>query len=298
MPVAITKPLNADAQWIRWFDEVGIEDIALVGGKNASLGEMYSELSAEGVNVPNGFAITANAYRQFLRAAGLEGRISDALDGLDVRNIDDLRARGRRVRDLILTVPFPQDLARAILRAYAELSRGAERLADVAVRSSATAEDLPDASFAGQQETYLNVQGAEALLYTVRRCFASLFTDRAIAYRTDKGFGHAAIALSVGVQRMVRSDLGASGVLFTLDTESGFRDVVLINAAYGLGENVVQGAVNPDEYCVFKPTLAEGFRPIIQKTLGTKEFKLVYDVGGGKMVKTCRCRRKTGRVSP
>ena len=184
-----------------------------------------------------------------------------------------------------MSAEIPSDLEQAIAEAYAELSADAAHPLDVAVRSSATAEDLPDASFAGQQETYLNVQGRDALLHTCRRCFASLFTDRAISYRADKGFDHHKIALSIGVQRMVRADLGASGVMFTIDTETGFRDAILINAAYGLGENIVQGSINPDEYYVFKPTLRDGYRPILQKTLGTKEFKLVYDVGGGKRVK-------------
>jgi pyruvate, water dikinase len=184
-----------------------------------------------------------------------------------------------------MSAEIPADLEQAIADAYAELSADAGHPLDVAVRSSATAEDLPDASFAGQQETYLNVQGRDALLHTCRRCFASLFTDRAISYRVDKGFDHHKIALSIGVQGMVRADLGASGVMFTIDTETGFRDAVLINAAYGLGENIVQGSINPDEYYVFKPTLRAGHRPILQKTLGTKEFKLVYDVGGGKRVK-------------
>jgi pyruvate,water dikinase len=246
---------------------------------------MYQTLSSQGVKVPNGFAITAEAYRYFIREAGLDERIRETLSDLDTRNIDNLHERGARVRQAILAAEFPPDLHQAILEAYAQLSQGFDRPLDVAVRSSATAEDLPDASFAGQQETYLNVQGPAALLESCRRCFASLFTDRAISYRTDKGFDHFKVALSIGVQQMVRSDLGASGVMFTVDTETGFRDAVLINAAYGLGENVVQGSVNPDEYYVFKPTLKQGRRPILKKMVGTKEFKLVYDVGGNKMVK-------------
>jgi pyruvate,water dikinase len=270
---------------IRWFEEIGIKDIPLVGGKNASLGEMYRELASQGVKVPNGFAITADAYRDFLRATKLDRTIEEILQSLNTQDVENLRQRGRRVREAILAATLPAHLQQAITEAYNRLSDGSHNLVDVAVRSSATAEDLPDASFAGQQETYLNVQGHQALLDACKRCFASLFTDRAISYRVDKGFGHLKIALSIGVQRMVRSDLATSGVMFSIDTETGFKDAVLINAAYGLGENVVQGAVNPDEYYVFKPTLKQGFRPILQKMMGTKEFKLIYDVGGGKMVK-------------
>ncbi|HTR50291.1 MAG TPA: phosphoenolpyruvate synthase [Kofleriaceae bacterium] len=266
--------------FVWWFDEIGVGDVAFVGGKNASLGELYRELAPRGVRVPNGFAITADGYRRFLAANKLDDRIREALAGLDTRDIDNLRTRGSRVRQLILAAELPADLRDKIAAAYRQLAH-----LDVAVRSSATAEDLPDASFAGQQETYLNVQGEAMVLDAVKRCFASLFTDRAISYRADKKFDHMKIALSVGVQEMVRSDLATSGVMFSLDTETGFRDVVLINASYGLGENVVQGAVNPDEYTVFKPTLLAGFRPIVQKTVGNKEYKLVYDVGGGKQVK-------------
>ena len=270
---------------IRWFEELGIDDVPLVGGKNASLGEMYRTLTPEGIRVPNGFAVTADAYRGFLRAAGLDRRIVEILRGLDTNDVDDLRRRGQRARQSILGADLPEPLAEAIVAAYERLSEGAPGPVDVAVRSSATAEDLPDASFAGQQETYLNVQGAEQVLETCKRCFASLFTDRAISYRVDRGYSHVDVGLSVGVQRMVRSDLASSGVMFSIDTETGFRDAVLINASYGLGENVVQGAVNPDEYYVFKPTLKEGFRPILQKIVGSKEFKLIYDVGGGKMTR-------------
>ncbi|UVT18383.1 MAG: phosphoenolpyruvate synthase [Nitrospira sp.] len=270
---------------IRWFEEIGIEDIPLVGGKNASLGEMYRELAPQGVKVSNGFAITADAYREFLRGTKLDRTIEEILQSLNTQDLANLRQRGRHVREAILAAKLPAHLQQAISEAYVRLSGGSHDLVDVAVRSSATAEDLPDASFAGQQETYLNVQGPQALLDACKRCFASLFTDRAISYRVDKEFGHLKIALSIGVQRMVRSDLATSGVMFSIDTETGFKDAVLINAAYGLGENVVQGAVNPDEYYVFKPTLKQGFRPILQKMMGTKEFKLIYDVGGGKMVK-------------
>jgi pyruvate,water dikinase len=274
-----------DRQFIRWFHEIGIQDIPLVGGKNASLGEMYRELAPQGIKVPNGFAVTAEAYRYFLRQAGLDQQILRILQGLDTRDIQNLRQRGSAVRNAILAAPLPHDLQLEITSAYVDLSEGCIGPADVAIRSSATAEDLPDASFAGQQETYLNVQGTSALIENCKRSFASLFTDRAISYRVDKGFDHFKIALSIGVQHMVRSDLAASGVMFSIDTETGFRDAILINAAYGLGENIVQGSVNPDEYFVFKPTLKQNYRPILQKLLGTKELKLVYDIGGGKMVK-------------
>jgi pyruvate,water dikinase len=271
---------------IQWFSEIGIDDLPRVGGKNASLGEMYRELTAKGVRVPDGFATTADAYRLFLSSTGLDEKIRGFLRDLDTRDIANLRLRGSQIRQAILATELPAELAAEIVAAYDALGAGnLLHPAHVAVRSSATAEDLPDASFAGQQESYLNVHGHYALLDACKRCFASLFKDRAISYRVDKGFDHFKIALSVGVQHMVRSDLAASGVIFTIDTETGFRDAVLINAAYGLGENVVQGTVNPDEYCVFKPTLKTGFRPILQKRVGTKEFKLVYDIGGGKMVK-------------
>jgi len=272
-------------RFIKWFGDISIEDVPLVGGKNASLGEMYRELTSQGVKVPDGFAITAEAYRHLLREAGLEEKIREALKGLDTRDVEELRRRGSLIRNLILSASVPLDLEKEITSAYDALKGRQLHPVDVAVRSSATAEDLPDASFAGQQETYLNVQGHLELINACLRCFASLFTDRAISYRVDKGFDHFKVALSIGVQKMVRADLASSGVMFTLDTETGFRDAVLINAAYGLGENVVQGSVNPDEYYVFKPTLKTGHRPILQKIVGTKEFKLVYDIGGGKMVK-------------
>ncbi len=276
---------DARSRWIKTFNEISIEDVPSVGGKTASLGEMFRELSPQGVKVPDGFAITAKAYRNFLSTGGLDRKIDDLLRGLDTRNLEALRDCGAKVREAILATPFPDALRDEILAAYDRLRASGNADAGVAVRSSATAEDLPDASFAGQQETYLNVRGHNALIDACRRCFASLFTDRAISYRADKGFSHRKIALSIAVQRMVRSDLGASGIMFTIDTETGFRDAVLINAAYGLGENVVQGSVTPDEYSVFKPTLKDGFRPILQKTIGSKEFKLIYDVDGGKMVK-------------
>ena len=270
--------------FIRWFGDITLADVPVVGGKNASLGEMYRELSHAGIRVPNGFATTADAYRHFMTETRLAQTIEALTQGLHTGDLAQLAERGLAIRQAIVNADLPIDLREAISAAYHQLGDG--KPVDVAVRSSATAEDLPDASFAGQQETFLNVRGPTALLDACRRAFASLFTDRAISYRADKGFAQVPIALSIGVQRMVRSDLGASGVMFTLDTETGFRDVVLINASYGLGETVVQGSITPDEYCVFKPTLRQGFRPILQKSLGTKEFKLVYDEGGTRAVKT------------
>jgi pyruvate,water dikinase len=262
--------------YIRRFRELGIEDVPQVGGKNASLGEMYRALSDQGVKVPNGFATTAQAYRDYLAHNQLEERIRTALEQLDVNDVDALAATGAQIRGWLVDGELPPQLAGEIRTAYLDLAREYGGEPDVAVRSSATAEDLPDASFAGQQETYLNIRGTEHLLRTCKRVLASLFTDRAIHYRVDKGFEHMSIALSIGVQKMVRSDLACSGVMFTLDTESGFRDVVMITAAYGLGENVVQGAVNPDEFLVFKPTLSQGFRPIIRRHLGEKAIKMIY----------------------
>ncbi|WP_457634187.1 phosphoenolpyruvate synthase [Oceanithermus desulfurans] len=265
-------------KWVKWFSEVGIHDVPLVGGKNASLGEMLRTLGEVGVRVPDGFAVTAEAYRYYLREAGLEDKIRALLDGWDRSDPADLIRRARRIRNMIVRAECPEDLRREIAEAYAELSRkyGTEEV-DVAVRSSATAEDLPTASFAGQQDTYLMVHGEAELLLSVRRAFASLFTARAISYREDMGFDHFKVALSVGVQKMVRSDLASSGVIFTLDTETGFRDVVLVTSIWGLGENIVQGRVVPDEFYVHKPTLRKGFPSLVWKKLGAKEFKLVYD---------------------
>ena len=276
---------NAASPFIKWFADITIADVPLVGGKNASLGEMVRELAGKGVQVPNGFAITAEAYRYFIREAGIDKHIHATLADLDTRDMANLSQRGHAVRQAILGAVLPADLQDLIIEAYERLQGDSNTPLDVAVRSSATAEDLPDASFAGQQETYLNVHGVAAVLETCKRCFASLFTDRAISYRADRGYDHFKVALSIGVQRMVRSDLASSGVIFTIDTETGFRDAVVVSAAYGLGENVVQGSVTPDEYIVFKPTLKTGHRPILQKTVGSKEFKLVYDTGGGRMVK-------------
>jgi pyruvate,water dikinase len=270
--------------YARPFKDITLDDLPLVGGKNASIGEMVRELSSKGIQVPDGFAITADAYHHFIQEAGLDRVIHEILSGLDTRDMANLSHRGQAVRHAILNATIPGDLEESIIEAYRDLNHGTYP-ADVAVRSSATLEDLPDASFAGQQETYLNVRGNRALLNACKHCYASLFTDRAISYRVDKGFDHFQIALSIGVQRMVRSDLACSGVIFTIDTESGFRDAVLISASYGLGENIVKGTVIPDDYCVFKPTLKKGHRPILSKRVGSKEFKLVYDDGGEKMVK-------------
>lgn len=267
------------------FESVGISDIPLVGGKNASLGEMIQQLASKGVSVPTGFATTAYAYRYFIETAGIESRLRQIFAQLDIDDVNSLRACGKQARSLILQTPFPEALNRAIADAYVALCQAYGDDTDVAVRSSATAEDLPDASFAGQQETYLNIHGLSSVLAACHKCFASIFTDRAISYRQLKGFDHFEIALSVGVQKMVRSDLATSGVMFSIDTETGFKDAALITAAYGLGENVVQGAVNPDEYVVFKPTLKQGFSPILDKRLGSKEIKMVYDLGGSKSTK-------------
>ncbi|MDJ0775463.1 MAG: phosphoenolpyruvate synthase, partial [Mastigocoleus sp. MO_167.B18] len=274
--------LSEDSQeqsLVLWFNEIGINDIELVGGKNASLGEMIQQLTPQGVNVPTGFATTAHAYRYFIESAALEEQLRSLFADLDVEDVNNLRQKGRKARDLLLHTPFPQELRTAITQAYEVLCAQYNPDTDVAVRSSATAEDLPDASFAGQQETYLNVRGVRGVLAACHRCFASLFTDRAISYRHTKGFDHLSIALAVGVQKMVRSDLASSGVMFSIDTETGFQNAALITAAYGLGENVVQGAVNPDEYYVFKPTLKTGHSPILDKKLGSKELQMVYDDG-------------------
>ncbi|MGZ3658800.1 MAG: phosphoenolpyruvate synthase [Bdellovibrionota bacterium] len=278
------KP-NAEP-YIRWLKEISMGEVASVGGKTSSLGEMVRELSAAGISVPNGFAVTARGYWDHLEAHKLVPGLRDILSELNLTNDSDLTSKAYWARQLILSSPLPHPLEAAILAAYRELSAQFGELAtDVAVRSSATAEDLPEASFAGQQETYLNVRGEAQLLEACRKCFASLFTERAISYRQKFGFDHLKVGLSICVQKMVRSDLASSGVMFTLDTETGFPNVVLINSAYGLGENIVQGTVNPDEFYVFKPTLGKGFSPILRKTCGTKELKLVYDTGGEKLTK-------------
>ena len=266
-------------RYIRFFKDIRIEDIPLVGGKNASLGEMYRELSPYGVKVPNGFAVTGEAYRYLLDQAGAWPALHAALDGLDPTNVTDLAKRGARAREIIYGAPLPADLQTEILTAYAELRREYGETLSVAVRSSATAEDLPTASFAGQQDTYLNVSGEAALLDACRRCFASLFTDRAIHYRVGQGFDHFKVALSIGVMKMVRSDKATSGVMFSLDTETGFRDVVFITASWGLGENVVQGTVDPDEFYVFKPAFLRGKKAVLRRVLGSKKIKMIYTEG-------------------
>jgi pyruvate,water dikinase len=268
-----------------WFEECGIADVPIVGGKNASLGEMIRHLASKGIRIPNGFATTAHAYRHFLEFNGLDVKLRKLFAGLSVEDLNQLRQVGSQARALILEASFPEDLERAVREAYSRLCEQYGPNTDVAVRSSATAEDLPDASFAGQHETYLNVHGVKGLLEACKKCFASIFTDRAFSYRATHGFDHLHIALSIGVQKMVRSDLASSGVMFSIDTETGFTNAVLINASYGLGENIVQGSVNPDEYIVFKTTLKQGFRPILSKTIGTKESKLIYDIGGSKSTK-------------
>jgi pyruvate,water dikinase len=265
--------------YIRFFEAISLDDVPLVGGKGASLGEMYRELAPAGVPVPNGFCVTAPAYRQVIADAGLEGELKGLLADLDPSDVAELAKRGARLRQLVEDAPVPPEIEAQILKAYEKLSAGRDGPTDVAVRSSATAEDLPDASFAGQHESYLHVQGGGALMRAMRRCWASLFTDRAIAYRTHKGFDHMAVALSVTVQQMVRSDQGTSGVMFTLDTETGFDRVVLVTASYGLGENVVQGTVSPDEFYVFKGTLDTAPCPVLRRTLGGKAERMIY---GGK----------------
>jgi pyruvate, water dikinase len=265
-----------------WLADSGMEDVARVGGKNASLGEMISELSKLGIKVPDGFATTASAYRDFLGKDGLDDRIHALLDALDINDVETLARVGAEIRGMIMATPFPDDLRRSVEVAWKTLADG-EDIA-VAIRSSATAEDLPEASFAGQQETLLNVSGFDNVIRGIHEVYASLFNDRAIAYRVHQSFDHRQVALSVGVQRMVRSDLGAAGVMFTLDTESGFRDVVFITSAYGLGETVVQGSVNPDEYYVYKPALRDGRYPIIRRNIGSKAQKLVYSAEAGRRV--------------
>jgi pyruvate,water dikinase len=266
-------------QYIRFFDEIGIEDIPLVGGKNASLGEMYQKLGSQGVQVPNGFAITAEAYRYTLESSNSWDALHAVLDSLQAQDVTSLALCGRKAREIVYSAGIPEDLQDEIIRAYQQLQQQYGEGLSLAVRSSATAEDLPTASFAGQQDTYLNIDGVSSLLESCRRCFASLFTDRAIHYRMDQGFDHFSIALSIGVMKMVRSDLASSGVMFSLDTESGFRDVVFITGAYGLGENVVQGMVDPDEFYVHKPTFMQGHRCILRRLLGSKKIKMVYSQG-------------------
>ncbi|MGC4111872.1 MAG: phosphoenolpyruvate synthase [Nocardioides sp.] len=269
-----------ERRYVRDFAEIGRADVPLVGGKNASLGEMYQHLRSAQLRVPHGFAVTAEAYRLTLDAAGVLPALHDALDGLDPDDVADLAQRGHRARELVYGAELPAEVTTELLAAYADLRREYGDDVTVAVRSSATAEDLPDASFAGQHETFLNIRGERSLVDAVRRCFASLFTDRAIHYRIDQGFDHFKVALSVGVMKMVRSDLAASGVIFTLDTESGFRDIVFVTSAYGLGENVVQGAVDPDEFYVHKPTFRSGHRVVLRRRRGDKAVKMIFAEGG------------------
>ena len=278
--------MSQGTEYVRWFGELGIDDVAVVGGKNASLGELYRELTGRGVNVPNGFALTAAAYRDTLTEAGAWAALEEALAGLDKSDVAELALRGRRAREIVYGAPLPDAVRDQVVAAYRTLEAQYGHELSVAIRSSATAEDLPTASFAGQHESYLNVHGAERVLEACRRCFASLFTDRAISYRVDQGFDHLSIALSVGVMKMVRSDLASSGVLFTLDTESGFRDVVFITGAYGLGENVVQGVVDPDEFYVHKPTYEAGFRAVLRRKLGRKQVRMVYAQSRGGQTTT------------
>ena len=268
-----------DRNFVLWFKNITVKDVPRVGGKNASLGEMYSNLSAKGVRVPNGFATTAEAYWDFLSESGLRKKIGEILRNLDVKNLSELAERGNKIRNLILKSPLSPTFQREVISAYKKLSREyGVKETDVAVRSSATAEDMPTASFAGQMETFLNVRGEKKLLEAVKKCLASLFTNRAIVYRAEKGFDHLKVALSIGVQKMVRSDLACSGVIFSCHTESGFGDVSVITSSWGLGENIVQGKVSPDEFIVYEPLL-EKFRPLISKFLGAKEWKLIYGKG-------------------
>ena len=275
------------AEYVIWFRDLGMNDVDRVGGKNASLGEMISQLSNAGVSVPDGFATTAQAYRDFLDQSGLNQRIQDMLEGLDIDDVKKLAEVGKDIRQAIVDTPFPGPLNEAISEAYAKMIDGNPAMA-CAVRSSATAEDLPDASFAGQQETFLNINGLDNIMIAIKEVFASLYNDRAIAYRVHKGFEHAEVALSAGIQRMVRSETGAAGVMFTMDTESGFDGVVFITASYGLGETVVQGAVNPDEFYVHKATLAKDRPAVLRRNLGSKLIKMVYgsEASAGKSVET------------
>lgn len=271
---------------VLWLDQIHATDVDVVGGKTASLGEMYNRLSQMGIRVPNGFAITAQGFQDHLEAHKLTAPLKELFDEINLSNAEDISQKAYWARQLILTSPLPAKLELEIINAYTKLSQEfGETATDVAVRSSATAEDLPNASFAGQQETYLNVRGKHQLIEACRKCFASLYTERAISYRNKLGFDQLKVSLSICVQKMIRSDIGTSGVMFTVDTETGFSNLILISASYGLGENIVQGLVTPDEYSVFKPTLTDSFRPILRKELGTKETKLVYDTSGEKLTR-------------
>jgi pyruvate,water dikinase len=271
-------------RFILYFDEIGIEDVPLVGGKSASLGEMYRFLRGK-VPIPNGFAITATAYNFFIEKTKLRDKIAEVMKGLNTRNMRSLAEKGSKIRSMIRNAEIPYEIRTEIVAAYDKLCKEYGPSCDVAVRSSATAEDLPDASFAGQQESYLNIRGIDDLMDACVKCFSSLFTNRAISYRTDKKFDQFSVALSIVVQKMVRSDKACSGVMFTIDTESGFKDAVVINAGYGLGENIVKGFINPDQFVVFKPTLKQGFKPIISRKIGSKEMRLVYASEGTAFTK-------------
>ncbi len=285
--------MKQNKKFILFFSELGIKDVPLVGGKNASLGEMYSYLTKKGINIPNGFAITSYAYKYLIKKTGISNKIKRIVNSINIGDIKDLEEKAKELRRIIFNAEFPDELTGSIINAYKKLCRAYGKDTDVAVRSSATAEDLPTASFAGQQETYLNIRGEKALINACKRCFASLFTARAISYRVENRFNHMKVYLSIGVQKMVRSDLASSGVMFTIATESGFKDVVLINASYGLGENIVQGSVNPDEYVVFKPTLKQNYRPIISKAIGTKKIKMIYTKKGTRNISTTEKERES-----
>ncbi|MDI6734446.1 MAG: phosphoenolpyruvate synthase [Patescibacteria group bacterium] len=290
--------MNKENKLIIWFKDIGIEDVPLVGGKNASLGEMIKNLASKGVNIPDGFVITAHAYQKFLQETGLKQFVKKTLTGLNTKNLSDLTRRAKLIRETIKKADFPEDLRIVIVKAYQAFNELYPGTVDVAVRSSATAEDLPGASFAGEHETYLNIRGEQQVLKAVKAAMASLFTDRAISYRVDKGFDHFKVSLSVGVQKMVRSDLHSSGVMFTLDTESGFKDLVLINGSWGLGEMIVQGEVTPDEFFIFKKTLNTAVKPIIiDKKLGEKTRKMIYSTGAGikrtKIIPTSQKEKRT-----
>jgi len=273
-------------EYVLWYQELGMQDVPRVGGKNASLGEMISNLANAGVQVPGGFATTADAFNEFLEQSGLNSKIHDILDTLDVDDVNTLAKVGAEIRQWIIDTPFQPNLDQAIRDAYSQLHGDASQDVSFAVRSSATAEDMPDASFAGQQETFLNVRGIDSVMTAIKHVFASLFNDRAISYRVHQGYDHRGVALSAGIQRMVRSDKAASGVMFSIDTESGFEDVVFVTSSYGLGEMVVQGAVNPDEFYVHKPTLANGKPAVVRRNIGSKAIQMIYsaDESHGKQV--------------
>ena len=280
------------ARYVRWFEELSVDDVPLVGGKNASLGEMYRELSAQGVRVPNGFASTADAFREAVTAVGAWDELHELLDGLDKSDMRRLAQVGARCRELVYAAGLTEPVRKEVVDAYRRLQGQYGPELSVAVRSSATAEDLPTASFAGQHDTFLNVQGEALLLDAIARCHASLFTDRAISYRMDQGFDHFKVALSAGVMKMVRADLAASCVMFSIDTESGFPDAVFITGAYGIGENVVKGTVDPDEFYVHKPTFRHGYRAVLRRSLGGKSVKMVYTQGRTREAVVNRRRRR------